>query len=122
MSNKGWIGVDLDGVLAYYEKWEGIEKIGDPIPEMVDRVLEWLNKGINVKIFTARVYCGESGEPAGDRFRDAQFSRQLIEKWSLKHIGVVLPVTCCKDFSMIALYDDRCYRIQTNTGVILGEV
>lgn len=118
---KGWIGVDLDGCLAQYDGWKGIEVIGDPVPEMLERVLQWLDEGQPVKIVTARVYCGESGEPAGDRFRDAQFSRKLIEAWCTKHIGIPLPVTCCKDFSMIALYDDRCYRVQLNTGVILGE-
>ena len=33
--NKGWIGVDLDGTLAYYEEWEGLEHIGYPISLMV---------------------------------------------------------------------------------------
>ena len=27
---KGWIGVDLDGTLAHYDKWRGVEHVGDP--------------------------------------------------------------------------------------------
>jgi hypothetical protein len=33
----GWIGVDLDGTLAFYDEWIGPEHIGAPIPGMVDR-------------------------------------------------------------------------------------
>jgi len=116
MSAQGWIGVDLDGTLAHYDGWKGTEHVGDPIPAMLQRVQEWLEQGQKVKIFTARVYCGESGEPAGDRFRDAQIARRVIEKWCLKHLGVILPVTCTKDFAMITLYDDRCVQVKLNTG------
>lgn len=116
MNHQGWIGVDLDATLARYEKWEGIASIGDPIPAMVKRIKDWLREGIEVRIMTARVYCGESGEPAGDRYRDAQIARTVIEKWCAKHIGVILPVTCCKDMSMIELWDDRCVQVAPNTG------
>jgi hypothetical protein len=115
-THRGWIGVDLDACLAHYDGWKGIEEIGEPVPAMLERVLEWLNQGQMVKIVTARVYCGESGEPAGDRYRDAQYSRRLIEKWCLKHIGVILEVTCCKDFAMITLWDDRVVQVKPNTG------
>lgn len=27
----GWIGVDLDGTLAEYTGWKGVEHIGEPI-------------------------------------------------------------------------------------------
>jgi hypothetical protein len=116
MSHGGWIGVDLDATLAHYEGWKGVDIIGDPIPRMVERVKQWIEEGQPVKIMTARVYCGESGEPAGDRYRDAQIARRAIEKWSLKHLGVILPVTCCKDTSMITLWDDRVVQVKPNTG------
>lgn len=121
MSGNSWIGVDLDGTFAHYEGWKGVDHIGDPIPAMLERVKKWLEAGQKIKIFTARVYCGESGEPEGDRFRDAQIARTFIEKWCLKHLGTVLPVTCCKDFGMVALYDDRCYRVELNTGRVLKD-
>ena len=35
---RGWIGVDLDATLAYYDGFKGPEHIGEPIPQMVDRV------------------------------------------------------------------------------------
>lgn len=112
----GWIGVDLDATAAIYNGWKGIEEIGDPVPAMRERILKWIAEGRALKIVTARVYCGESGEPAGDRFRDAQVARRVIEKWCLKHFGVILPVTCCKDFGMIELWDDRAVQVKPNTG------
>ncbi len=114
--HKGWIGVDLDATLAEYNGWKGVEHIGDPIPAMLERVKGWLQEGQPVRIMTARVYCGESGEPAGDRYREAQIARRAIEKWCLKHIGAILPITCCKDFAMISLWDDRCVQVKPNTG------
>lgn len=98
----GWIGVDLDGTLAQYNGWLGPDHIGDPIPKMVQRVTAWLAKGIEVRIFTAR----------------ASVPEQIpsVHAWSLKHIGIVLPVTNVKDYGMIELWDDRAIRVIPNTG------
>jgi len=116
MSSGGWIGIDLDATLAHYEGWKGVDHIGDPVPAMLERVKRWIEEGQRVKIMTARIYCGESGEPAGDRYRDAQIARRAIEKWCLKHIGAIIPITCCKDTQMITLWDDRCVQVKPNTG------
>lgn len=43
--SSGWIGVDLDGTLAYYSGWKGIEHVGDPVPAMINRVRAWLANG-----------------------------------------------------------------------------
>jgi hypothetical protein len=107
MSDNGWIGVDLDGTLANYEGWKGIEHIGAPIEPMRQRVLKWLVEGQEVKIFTARV--SRSGEE-GDR------ARAYIERWCLVHLGVILPVTNIKDWAMIELWDDRAVQVVINTG------
>ena len=106
MSVSGWIGVDLDGTLAEYHGWKGVDHIGSPIPLMVDRVKKWLSDGVSVKIFTARVY--------GTQRKSAL---PHIEKWCIENIGKVLPVTCEKDFGMVELWDDRCVQVRINTGV-----
>lgn len=108
MATSGWVGVDLDGTLAEYDRWNG-GLIGKPIPAMVERVKAMLAKGVDVRIFTARVT-----EPLHTSTRDA------IEAWCLEHLGKRLPVTNVKDFAMIALFDDRAIAVQKNTGVILG--
>lgn len=110
----GWIGVDLDGTLAHYEKWEGVDRIGAPIPLMVERVKAWLAEGKEVRIFTARVH------PNQDK-QVIERVRYWIEKWCLEHIGKALPITCEKDYAMIELWDDRCVQVVANTGLRIDE-
>lgn len=109
MSKKPWIGVDLDGTLAHYDEWRGIEHIGAPIPAMVDRVKGWLREGKEVRIFTARV--AEETEING-----IHYARQYIQNWCREHIGAALPITNKKDFGMVELWDDRAVQVETNTG------
>lgn len=101
-----WIGVDLDGTLAYYDGWKGIEHIGEPIPEMVMRVRRWIDEGKEVRIFTARVSAPN----------DIEAAIGYIHKWCYKHIGRILQVTNIKDSSMIELWDDRCVQVVPNEG------
>lgn len=108
----GWIGVDLDGTLAHYDGWKGIDHIGEPIPAMVGRIRQWIESGVAVKIFTARVW--SDGSAARDR--EAYFATKRIHEWCLTNLGIVLPVTCQKDYGMIALWDDRAVRVTVNTG------
>lgn len=107
MSASGWIGVDLDGTLARYDEWRGIEHVGEPVERMAFRVRKWLSDGVDVRIFTARV----SGNA-----EDAELAAAPVRAWCVEHFGVELPITCRKDFAMIELYDDRCVQIEPNTG------
>jgi hypothetical protein len=111
MSN-GWIGVDLDGTLAEYSGWKGAEHIGAPIPLMVQRITKWLAQGIEVRIFTARVFAG-----GRVNHEELQTVVTAIEKWCSEHIGIVLPITCTKDYGMVELWDDRAVQVIPNTGV-----
>ena len=70
---KGYIAVDLDGTLAFYDHWRGVEHVGEPIPAMVQRVRQWLSEGKDVRIFTARVSVQEG--------RDLNIVRHHIEEW-----------------------------------------
>ena len=103
----GWIGVDLDGTLAFYNGWnDGL--IGAPIPAMVERVKAWLAAGKTVKVFTARI--------SGLSPTELDFEWRKIRQWCRDHIGVSLPITCEKDRSMIELWDDRAVQVIPNTG------
>lgn len=112
----GWIGIDLDCTLAEYHGWPDDGGVGKPIPKMVERVKQMLSEGRRVKIFTARV---------GPHPTDTQESRArqlgIIQRWCLEHLGVVLEVTCTKDYGMVELWDDRCVQVVPNTGETLAE-
>jgi hypothetical protein len=113
MSNhNGWIGVDLDGTLARYDGWHGIDHIGEPVPKMLARVKGWLAEGKEVRIFTARA------SPQAIRLNNSSV-REVIEpilEWCVKHIGCTLDVTHEKDMAMVQLWDDRCVQVIPNTG------
>jgi hypothetical protein len=102
--SKGWIGFDLDGTLAHYDEWRGVEVIGAPIPLMVRRLRRYLDDGYTVKIFTARVS------------EDNPRVVPAIHEWLAAQGLPPLEVTNVKDFGMIILYDDRCVQVYPNTG------
>lgn len=110
--HKGWIGVDLDGTLAHYDKWRGSQHIGDPIPAMQKRVKAWLAEGQEVRIFTARV----SPQAIALNGETRQSVVRPIMSWCLAHIGCAVSVTHEKDMAMIQLWDDRCVQVIPNTG------
>lgn len=112
--NSGWIGVDLDGTLAEYHGWKGVDRIGKPIPAMVERVKKWLEQGREVRIFTARVYL--SPFPSRERQDEVALAISTIDKWCIEIFGQALPITNIKDFGMIELWDDRAVRVKINTG------
>lgn len=125
MSNTGWIAVDLDGTLAFYDHWRGPEHIGAPIPAMLDRVKRWLADGRDVRIFTARVDGGtvalSMGNADGEQCRNIEVVEGHIRAWCRQHLGQELPVTCRKDYGMIELWDDRCVQVITNTGRTIAD-
>lgn len=115
--NKGWIGVDLDGTLAYYDHWRGPSHIGEPIPKMLARVRQWVQEGREVRIFTARVTGGlEAMDEA-----EVLAAREAIEAYCLEHVGRVLPVTATKDYAMVELWDDRAIQVIPNTGETIAD-
>lgn len=102
-----WIGFDLDGTLAKYDGWKGIEHIGDPIKPMVDLAKRLHDKGVKIKIFTARVDYPDTVDAA----------RKRIEDWCAEVLGFVPAVTCEKDGLMETCFDDRSVQVIPNTGI-----
>jgi len=75
---KNTVCVDLDGVLANYGRWQGLEKIGEPLPGAV-AFSQQLAEVAHVVIFTTR--CNEAmnqGEPA-------ESLRERIQMWLDEH-------------------------------------
>ena len=113
-SGKSWIGFDLDGTLAEYEGWSGIEHIGKPVKRMCDLAKKLHNDGKIIKIFTARV------APRKDK-SDVGKAKACIEKWCEENLGFVPPITYEKDALMETLYDDRAVQVIPNTGIEIEE-
>jgi len=104
-SQNSWIGVDLDGTLAYHDPQQGIDPIGKPIEAMLFRVQQWLAEGVEVRIFTARAAETELIDP--------------VKKW-LKHVGLPdLAVTNRRDYGLLQIWDDRAIQLETNTAELL---
>ena len=124
--NKAWIGVDLDGTIAYYDKWVSPEHIGKPIKFMIEKVKERMAIGdVEIKIFTARVAetslkNNNNGLIDNKDFADRQ--RKIIQDWCEEHLGERLEVTATKDFNCIQIWDDRAKQVVPNKGVFLEEV
>lgn len=96
-----WIGVDLDGTLAKSVNSIG-GGIGEPVQPMLTRVKQWLSRGQEVRVFTAR----------------ASDSKQVtsIRAWLKRHGIEGCGVTNRKDLDMISLYDDKAKRVIKDAG------
>ena len=106
-----YVAFDLDGTLAVYDGWKGIEHIGEPIPKAIALVKAYLKRGDQVRIMTARV--------ASDEPERAAEAASYVQAWCREHIGYELPVTCKKDPMMRLLYDDRARQVIQNEGVVV---
>ena len=108
---------DFDSTLSFYEE-PFSTTLGPPVPEMVRKVKAAIAEGVQVVIFSARVY------PGADYERLAQSTNAMlnIAEWCQKHIGQVLPITFVKMPIFTKLYDDRAIEILPNTGVELRDL
>lgn len=96
-----WIGVDLDGTLA-----KSINSIGTGIGELVQpmltRVKQWLSRGQEVRVFTARAADPEQVTS--------------IRAWLKRHGIDECGITDRKDLDMLELYDDKAKRVIKDDG------
>ena len=99
-----WIGIDLDGTLAYYDHWRGADHIGEPVPKMLAFVQDLIRQGHKCKLFTAR----------------ASIPSQIpVIQAYLDKLQLPMEITCMKDYGMMMLYDDRCTQVEKNTGRLI---
>lgn len=151
VEGEGWYGFDLDGTLAVYDKWEGIDHIGEPVKPMVDLIKRMHAKGEIVKILTARVapradpeyvdretceppdYVPKSGyadlSPGENMWVRTMYlgmnqwgAKEFIADWCLRNLGFLPKITHEKDHLMLELYDDRVKQVIPNRGVLMEDV
>jgi phosphoglycolate phosphatase-like HAD superfamily hydrolase len=104
-----WYGFDLDGTLAHSDGTHDITEIGEPIPNMIAIIKEYINAGKTVKIFTARAQHREETPEV----------ITAVENWCEKHIGQRLEITNVKTPGLRVFYDDRSISVERNTGYFL---
>ena len=144
---EGWYGFDLDGTLAKYDGWKGIDHIGEPVKPMVDLMKRMHDEGKVVKIMTARVapkekpetkpnpflgrlnpeyaeqYVEDQGDPPSGFYSLTVWgSREFVSDWCLRELGFLPPIVYQKDHLMLNLFDDRVTQVEPNTGRILGRL
>ena len=151
VEGKGWYGFDLDGTLAKYDGWKGIDHIGEPVKPMVDLIKEMRNEGKVVKILTARVAPRANAEYKNrercappDYVATADFSglsadaktwvenmylildtwgaREFVIDWCLNNLGFLPEITHEKDHLMLELYDDRVKQVVPNEGLLVEDL
>ena len=131
-TGKGWYGFDLDGTLAVYDKWEGIDHIGEPVKHMVDLIKRMHEEGKVVKILTARIAPhkledGTVGEsyitvPDGEGGVTRTYAHQFINDWCHFNLGFIPEIVYQKDHLMLELYDDRVKQVVPNEGLLVEDL
>ena len=113
---KAWIGCDLDGTLAKYDGWKGWQHIGEPVEKMVLKLKSYMERGLTVKIWTAR--CSKVSL-ARSNVTFEQMAK-VIQDWTEKVFGKRLDVVTEKDCDMLFCFDDSIMQVEPNTGNIIG--
>lgn len=145
-----WIGFDLDGTLAVYDTWKGIDHIGAPVAPMVELLKKLHDEGKVVKILTARVAPRENPEvitrtceeltkfpdyavhctkspvdptALSTIYSDREWTAwHFIADWCARNLGFVPEITHQKDHLMVTLYDDRVKQVLPNSGTLVEDL
>ena len=103
------IAVDLDGTLAQYDGWKGIDHIGCVIPEVANAMERAQAEGAEVHLFTARVSDPE----------DAAEAHQVISKWAEANHFNFASITAVKHKFFTEFWDDRAIQVIKNEGIFV---
>jgi len=112
------VALDLDRTLAFYE---GGGPIGKVVPDMINNINTWLNKGYKISIFTARL--SRFNKDGTRRFsqdieRNAQTIRKLLNDNGLPPFEI----TSDKRPYFTHFVDDKAVAVEPNQGNILFDL
>ena len=139
VEGKGWYGFDLDGTLAKYDGWKGIDHIGEPVVPMVKLIKQMHDEGKVIKVMTARVAPKDKPETKPNPYREGNWCIQepdvqtwalkdewtpleFIQEWCYRTLGFVPEVVYQKDHLMLELYDDRVKQVVPNEGWLIEDI
>lgn len=138
-TGKGWYGFDLDGTLAKYDGWRGIDHIGEPVKPMVELIKRMHDEGKVVKIMTARIAPKAQPETKPNPYREGNWciespgtqawalkgewtALDFVQEWCYRILGFVPEVVYQKDHLMLELYDDRVKQVVPNEGWLVEDI
>lgn len=104
---------DLDGTLAKHLPNYDELVIGPPIEPIVELAKDYHKRGYEVRIFTARA-APQKNLDGTDRDMTPVITK--IQQWAELNLGFSVVVSNQKDYGTVAIYDDRAYRVEFNTG------
>lgn len=114
MPERNVYAVDLDGTLAIDDDITHSDtRVGPPVPAMLAQVKAWLDQGIEVWIFTARL---------SDSDRPKDEIRTMIQDWCEQQGLPRLKVTNRKSGRIKAYFDDRAYHVLHNAGIVTDTI
>lgn len=136
---KGWYGFDLDGTLAKYDGWKGINHIGEPVKPMVELIKRMHDEGKVVKIMTARIAPKAQPETKPNPYREGNWciespgtqawalkgewtALDFVQEWCYRILEFVPEVVYQKDHLMLELYDDRVKQVVPNEGWLVEDI
>lgn len=105
--DKRVIACDLDGTLAEYHGWKGIDHIGSVIKQVRDAIYNAQKEGAEVWIFTARVSLDENE------------ATEIIAEWLIANKINVVGITAIKHKFFTEFWDDRAIQVIKNQGVFV---
>ena len=108
-NNKRIIAVDLDGTLAHYDSWKGIDHIGPVVPEVANAMELAQREGADIWIFTSRV-----SDPA-----DAEQAGKVVHNWLVKNNFQFEGITAVKHKFFTEFWDDRAVQVIRNSGMFV---
>lgn len=98
----GAIAVVLDGYLADFDGWKGIDHIGKPVPKVVKQVKAAIAAGRDVRILMEGRMFGSYIDKAEGRHAVA-----FIDKWTAEVFGRALPVMTFADSSVSEIWGNE---------------
>lgn len=101
---QNWLAVDLDGTLAEYHGFQGVDHIGNPVPSVVEALKERYRQGWKIAIFTARLE------------DDDGTAESHIVKWLMHWDIPSHEITNKKRKVFREFWDDRAVQIIPNVG------
>lgn len=109
--DKKIIACDLDGTLAHYDGWKGINHIGEVVQSVKQAIKNAQSQGHDVWIFTARV-----SDPC-----ESNEATTIIASWLVENGINCQGITATKHKFFTEFWDDRALQVIKNEGMFVIE-